>query len=422
MKRSCILAMAVWSGLAWSGAQAAEEGMKQVLAQWQQQMAEYEAALSIATTDEQRASIPPPVAADLAPALWKTVRAQTGAREVLQANNPISPTRGNAGGADEVGVTRTVKTYEFEQPWAAPAVIWFINHPEALTALYAQDSKQLGSLAQSLLNSVYRVHFESPQIGQICPTLAQSTSPQAHAIAEKIFERNTDPSARACAALALSIMLANPTAAEAEGGYARARSKRVYYLRQALNLAPKDTLFGAHTLTRVAEEQVYQLRNLTVGTIPPRFSVTAPDGKQATFPTTGKPNLIIFWSPGEDVGLSIMSKLHSLTSTYPGLELCPIVPHGDEEEWKRMLQENGISTCYMDNEQGTAGTSYRVSQLPFVVLTSDRAAILYIGYPGMQLQTALDSYFSAAPARPAPQAEEAPHSDTPPALRPMPQF
>lgn len=397
-------------------ARAGEKAMKLVLDQWQQQQAEYEAALSLATTEEQRASIPPPSAADLASALWKTVRAQTGTREVLQS--AVSP---RAAGDEKAG---TQKVYEYEQEWAAPAVIWFISHPEAFTTLFGHDAKLLSAQVRAMLNAVYRVHYMHPLIGQICPVLAESTSPQAHAIAEKIFEHNPDPAARASAALTLSIMLSNPALAESEGGHARARSKRVYYLRQALNLAPREAKFGTASLTQVADEQVYQLRHLSLGTIPPRITVSSPEQKQATFPVIGKPNLIFFWSPAEDVGFSIMSKQKSLKSTYPDLELCPIVPHGDVDEWLRMLQENGIDTCYMDNEKGEAGTSYRVRQLPYVVLTNERANILYAGYPDMQLQAALQSYFSAPrPAAPQPAAPPQPRgTEEPPALRPMPAF
>lgn len=424
--------------------------MRQVLDMWEQQMLEYEAALSVAGSDEQREAIPPPPADDLAAALWKTVRGQTGTREVLLPPEPVQlPTKPMSreeirewrATHKPVAKTQQIKTYEYEEAWAAPAVVWFLTHPEAFAKLFASNPKVLSENAQALLNSIYRIHYNNPAVAQVCPILAESTTADAYKTVEKIYEHSTDPASRASAALSLSIMLANPTLASAEGGQARVRSKQVYYLKQALNLAPQDATYGAASLTEVAEKQAYILRNLTVGSIPPRFEVSAPDGARATFPVIGKANLIFFWSPGEDVGVSIMSKQAALQARYPELVICPIVPHGDEAEIRQFMQDNGIANYYTDDSKGSTGEAYCIHQLPHAILTNERANILYSGYPDMQLQAALDAYFNkqkqqarnsatppapvvrpAAPATPAPQPAADSGRDTAPALRPMPKF
>ena len=428
--------------LALPALQAGEREMQQVLAQWNQQMAEYQAAMSVAASDEQRAGIAPPAPEEIAPALWKAVRARTGTRE-----ETLPPSRKQ--GQRSAPQTRQFRTYEFEKEWAAPAVIWFINHPDAFAKLFENDPNRLTYFAEALLDSVHRVHFSHPQIAEACAKLAESTSSKVFEIAEKIYTRNTEPAARGCAALALSCMLANPALAASEGGAARTRSKRIYYIKQALNLAPEKTRFGSVSLTEAAEEEIYRLRNLAAGMAPPQLHVTSPDGKAATFPVLGKPNLIFFWSPGEDVGLSIMSKQTALMTRYPDLVLCPIVPHMEAAELQRLMQEHRISTCYMDNAEGSGGLAYRVRQLPMVALVNEKARLLYIGYPNLQLQTELDNLFNktaapeakpaapeakpaaaptpaAAPAPPSPPAQGTPPapaaSDTPPALRPMPEF
>lgn len=419
MKKNTFIAAACACLLAFSAAQADEAAMKQALAAWNQRMTEYRAALSLATTDEQRAALPAPAPEEIAPALWKAVRTQTGMREVSEG----SASR-KKGKKDEAGLKKA-PTYEFEEEWAAPAVIWFINHPDAFAKLFEKNPARLPGYAEALLNSVKSKHYSSPLIAEACPKLAESSSAQVYEIVEKIFERNPSPAARGCAALALSIMLENPTLSSAEGGMARVRSKRVYYIKQALNLAPSDTEFGAVSLTAAAEEQIYRLRNLAIGAIPPQIKVKDEQGKAVTLPVQGKPHLIFFWSPAEDVGLSIMSKQERLLNSYPNLELCPIIPFTDEEGWEAELEKAGITHFYMDDAAGTAGAAYRVAQLPHAVLVSENARILYSGYPDMQLQTALTELFrqgKAAPAPPTPQPVQKNPHDTPPTLREMPAF
>ena len=393
---------------------AGEKQMQQALSEWQQQQAEYRAALSLAGSDDERSEIPAPPADEVAPKIWRSVCGVTGKRMVVSKDRKKK---------------REVTSYEFEEPWAAPAAIWLLQHPEAFAKVLENKPKELAAFAQRILDSVLNTHYSAPAIAEACPKLAESTSDQGYKILEKIYEQNKDTKARSCAALALSIYLARPTMATAEGGYARTRSKRIYYLKQALSMAPGDTMYGSVTLTQAAEEEIYRLRMLSTGSIPPRITLTnaAGSGKQI-FPREGKPNLIFFWSPAEPVGLDMMRKQASLQKRYPGLELCPVVPEGDANDLRNILQENGITTCYMDDAPGTAGTAYRVNQLPLAVLVDSRAQIRYIGYPDMQLQTALENLFSsekqapaAAPRTRQPSATAA-GSDTPPTLREMPKF
>lgn len=391
----------IWGLALAATAQAGVKEMQEALGEWQQQMAEYQAVLKLAPTDEARSELLPPSAEDVASKIWRAVskkKADTG-------------------------------TYEFDEEWAAPAVIWLVQHPEAFAKIYESKPRELSYFAQQLLNSIQNKHYKSPLIAEACPKLAESTSDSVYKILEKVYTQNEDPTAKGCAALALSIMLSTPALASTEGGYARTRSKRIYYILQALNVAPGNAMFGGATLTQVAEEQIYRLRHLSTGSITPRLKLTdAKEGKPVLFPREGKANLIFFWSPEEEVGLNMMRKQRTLPKQYPGLELCPIIPYGEREEIARILQENQIEICYTDDEQGTAGLDYRVSQLPMAVLVDERAHILYIGYPDLQLQTALEAHFNGngkqtprgAAQPPAPAATTAPGRQTPPTRRNAP--
>lgn len=369
-------------------ARADETAMKNALAGWEQQMAEFQAAQKVAKTEGQRAALKLPDGVDVAKSLWKSVNRRTGERE--EVVRPSAAER-MKGATDR---TKKVPTYEFEEPWAAPAVAWFINHPQAFAQIFGDKQRQVSFFANAILESVARVHYNHPSIAGACAKMAESPSVRVYEMLEKIYTRNQDPTAKASAALAMSIMLGNPAVSSAEGSDAMARSKRVYYLKQALNLAPEEAMFGNMSLSEAGIEVAYVLRHLAVGSIPPQMLLKDKEGKQVAFPKPGKANLLFFWSPAEPNGLKFATKAELVNKQYPELEFCPITACQEAHEWHAMLEEQGIPFCYMDDEQGTAGKAYRITQLPTAVLVNEKCQILYIGYPGLQLQTALDNHFS----------------------------
>ena len=392
-----------------TAAMGSEQAMQQAMSEWTQQIAEYQAALSLATTEEQRAELPPPTPEEVAPKIWRSVSKAVKTQ-----------------GGGKKGAT----TYEFDEEWAAPAVIWLVQHPEAFAKALEDRPKELPRYAKAIMNSLLNTHYKNPLIAEACPKLAESSGDLSYKILKRIYAENPDATAKGCAALALSLMLSNPTLMHEEGGEAGARRKRVFYIMEALNTAPGNAMFGTASLTQVATEEIYRLRNLSIGSIPPRITLSDKDGQPAVFPQSGKPNLIFFWSPGEEVGLSLMSKQNALAKQYPDLIICPIIPYGDRDDMVSMMQANDMQSCYQDDVQGTAGSAYRVAQLPHAVLVDERARVLYIGYPDMRLQTALANYFSnrgkAAPAQkpatPAPRQDTPRGSNEPPTLREMPKF
>ncbi len=399
--------------------------MNAALDAWRQKMVEYTAAVKHAQTPEQKAAVRLPEAGASAAELWKSISGKTGQRHITVQPSPQERMQGVK--------ARTEKrdSYEFEEEWAAPAVFWFVNHPGELARLFEGKPRQLSFFADALLESIERRHYDSPLIAECIAKLAEGNNSRVYNILEKVFSRNPDPEARGYAALGMSMMLGNPLVAAEAGSQAVARGKRVYYLRQALALTPEDAMFGSMSVSDIVVEQSYRLKNLSVGSVAPRITVNDAAGKAHALPIVGKPTLLLFWNPAEPVSAEMARKLPTLKQKYPELELAAITASADNDEAKKALEESGVQAALLDDAQNSAGTAYRVAQVPTAVLLSERCSILYIGYPDMHLQAAIDSCFQHAGKRaqvtppPAPVQQPQPGaqpSNEAPALRDMPEF
>ncbi len=414
-------------------AHADEAAMKQALSVWEQEMTEYRAAQEFAKTPEQRAQLTVPDGLNVAASLWKAISAKTGEREETVQPGYAERKKGAK------PTTRKIPTYEFEQNWALPAVVWFVCHPQAFVKALENKPRQQAYFSEALLDSIKRIHYRAPGIAPACAKLAEGTTSQVYDILEKIYLHNKDDAARSNAALGMSLMLGNPLLAGTTGS-ANTRAKRVYYLKQAITLAPQDAMFGDFPFHEIAGELTYNLRYLSVGSIPPQIKVRHLGGKDGLLPQPGKAHLLFFWSPQDEAGAEAVRHMQAAQDRYPDLVICPVIPHQEEAGWSKQMEQMGISNCYMDDEPGTAARSYRLRRLPTAVLMSDRCRILYIGAPGLQLQTSIDTLFHSAPGEkgatkgriiiggeeeaPAiqPPAHPAPADSRVPALRDMPEL
>lgn len=433
MNKTFLLFLTALAALPTLGTEAA---MKQALAAWDARLSEYKAAVEQAPTPEAKAAVAAPDGTDVAPALWQSVCGVTATRQ-----EEVKSRKGEK-------QLRTVRSYEFEQAWAAPAVARLLNNPAALAAAIGTDKpKQISAFTDALKKAFSATHYSAPAAAEVCATLASGTSVDEYDTLEKIYTRNQDSTARACAAMGMSLMLSNPMVSGVAGSEAMVRAKRVYYLKQALLLAKDDTEFGGVPLTKVAEEQAYRLRRLSPGCVPPQFTVRDGQGKEHTFPETGRMNLIFFWSPQESVGSALISRLPQVQQQYPDLLICPVCTALTEEERAAVRELAGDSALYTDDEQGSVGRAYRVNVVPTAVLLSANSTILYIGYPDLKLQTALENAVRPAKEQksgtiiikdgiqeqeeapviqpgsaPTPAHEAPAATEQPPSLREMPEF
>lgn len=432
MKTSAILMTAALAGSL--AASATEEDMTRVLNVWNQQYSEYKAALQFAEDAEARAQVKEPDGAEIAEALWKSVCGKTGER---------------GGGKD--GARKA--SYEFQEAWAAPAVIWFVQHPAGLAQALSKKKnpqKETAYYADLLLDSLHHVHYAHPGMRDVCAKLAEGSTAREYEILEKVYSRNQDKDARGCAALGMSIMLTNPLISSIGGSEAEIRAKRVYFLKRSLTLTQDATMFGNAKLSEVASEQAYRLRYLMNGCVPPQITVKDMNGTAVKVPQQGKPHLIIFWAPEGGAGADIVRGIDKMRAAHPGLVIVPVTYFATPDTIQQMQQDGVSYTCF-DDEKGSAARAYRIADLPTVVLVGAGCNILYSGAPSLELQTKIDACLkeqetkpaerprvivedkpavqSPAPAQtaqpvqaPTMQPMPQPTGDTAPALRDMPQF
>lgn len=352
---------------------ASEDAMNAALNSWNQQMAEYTEAIKNAPSDEVRASIPAPDARRVAPRIWQSINGRTGTR-------PNPKGRGR------------VPSFEFEQSWALPAIVWILNNQQAFTAAFNEDEQdQLNYFSTAIIESLHNNHFSNPAAGAVAPGISASSNVRDYELLQKIYLRNQNKEARAAAALGMSLMLNNPMISSVEGSDSMARAKRLYYLKQSILLGGKEGRFGSQLITEVAMEQAYFLRHLSTGAIAPLIHVLDSQDARCAFPTPGKLTLLLFWSPDAPASVALMQDAAKLKSQYPGLEICPIMPNRTPEERQQVLQSLSVADSYMDDADGSAMKTYRIGMLPSVLLISERCTILYGGAPDMKLQAALEA-------------------------------
>ncbi len=378
-----------------------EEVMKQTLTSWQQQVAAYEDALQKAPSDEARAGITPPDARQFAPQLWQSINGRTGTRP-----NPRGKGR--------------VATFEFEQAWALPAIVWILDHQQAFGAAFSEDEQaQLTYFGEAIIDSINRIHFSNPAAAGVCPGISASSNVRDYELLQKIYQRNQNKEARAAAALGMSLMLNDPMISSVEGSESMARAKRLYYLKQAILLGGREGRFGSQTIAEVAMEQAYFLRHLSVGAIAPLLHLKDAQGTSHSFPTPGKLTLLVFWNPDTPSSAAMLRDADKIKAQFPGVEICPIMPHCSPEEHPKLLSDCGVDSSFIDDADGKANHTYRIGMYPTAVLINKRCQILYGGTPDMKLQNALEAVTAAEKGASQPQRTRVIVEDAPaPVLQP----
>ncbi len=411
------LALPLSLSLSTSLAIANEAEMQKILHSWNKSQQKHDAALREAVTDEDRRAImlTAPQPSSIVKSVWKSISKRTGTRLIPGAKGTKQP-------------DRRVPTYEYDEAWAAPAVIWCLQHSNELRK--AMKSSEVDGAVRSLLNSVERLHYIHPDMADLCPTLAKSATARSYDILEKILQSNSNPRARAHAALAMSLLLSNENVSSIAGSPEKALGMRIAYIRYALENAPAGDYFGTLRLEEIAIEELYIVNHLTLGAIPPQIHVANTRGQVQALPIVGEAQLFYFWSPMDPASIALLRTAASLHSEFPYIKFRAItagITAAEIEENPAMALEH--VEHFIDTE-GKAIQDYRIPKAGFAVLISPKARVLYIGEPNMKLQAAINSYDAerkkaeqrVQPVLPTQGARQGGSDSAPPPLRDIPEL
>ncbi len=412
MKPSSIIVLIALSSSVFLS-QANEKSMNQALNAWNKAHAELSAALKQTTDPEERAILQrsAPKAEATAKLLWNSISKRLGTRLVQYTSNGKK-------------MEKRVPTFEYEEIWAAPAVIWLLQHSDALGR--SLSSSAYSHALKSLLDSVERVHYIHPDMAQLSPILVRTPSVRSYEILEKVFMNNTSPRAQSCAALGLSIMLRDENVYSIEGSKKMAQAKRLFYIRHALRTAPNNTTFASQRIEEVALEELYLLQQLEEGAIPPLISVQDEKGATVSLPAANRAQLLFFWENMDPASLAILKSVPNVKEKYPFVDFYAITAGIQPSALYDSIPEESRSVVksYLD-PKADGIYAYRVPKASYAVFISEKGRLLYRGEPNLKLEAALAKYKKDKEAEPEPLIQpgelEKTSGEAPP-LRPVPDF
>lgn len=346
-KAFCVIAGAC-SLLGWSPAD--ETGMKSVLADWQVRQSDWESALKTAESEEKRAELMGhrPNAVPVARELWKMVG-------------------------------RDLQKPETQKPWLLPAVVWFLDHPQAVAQAFPnRDAAR--KVVVLCLDALENTLFREQGAGKAAYALSSSRDLRCRVILEQIKDGNQFPEDQGLAALGLAMVMKETTGMLQDD--VRLVAARGRLLKDAI-IKCYDSRFGPVPVQNVVKEELYEIRNLNIGQTGPKISLpSTATGERVTLPSGDRPVLVVFWDPRDMRSVQFLQKAASLRKDFPGLTVMPVAP-GKSENVKKALLNLNVDIPSLVDEKAAAFKDYRVMLTPRVYLLDPAGKVLMRGTPDM---------------------------------------
>lgn len=386
MKRAfCVIAGAC-SLLGWSPAD--EAGMKSVLAEWQMKQSDWESAFKTAESDGKREELMKsrPDAVPAARELWR-----------------------------QVG--RDLQKPETQKPYLLPAVVWFLDHPEAVAQAFP-NGDAAKKIVVLCLDALENTLFREKGAGKAAYALSNSRDLRCRVILEQIKDYSPFLEDQGLAALGLSMVMKETTGMLQDD--VRLVAARGKLLKDAI-IKCYDAGFGPVPVQDLVKEELYEIRNLNIGQTGPGISLpSSATGAQVTLPSGDKPVLVVFWDPRDARSVQFLGKAASLRGEFPGLMVMPVAPGSSENVKKALLNLNLDIPSLMD-EKAAAFKDYRVRHTPQAYLLDSKGKILMRGTPDMLFDANLYAVMGKLEGKKNGKAQENKAPAVPPAARPAPQ-
>ena len=272
------------------------------------------------------------------------------------------------------------------QDWSIPYAAFYLNlthHVPANDALVAKQRK-------AIMDQFEERHFGKSNIGGFCVALTQSGSPRALPLLEKVITKNPDKKSQGIAALCAAILLKNL------GDAPEILEKRLTHLRMAI-IQAADEKIGDLDVAAVAADELFIIRHLIKGSVPPEFSGADVAGrivKSADF--KNKITVMLFWdSQSADIA-KVIGINNQLVDKYAGkpVSVIGITPE-PLPDVRKLQADEVIKWNNIIDSKNEISSLYRIKIRPAVFVIDASGKVAYAGLPGSFVELTVDALLEA---------------------------
>ncbi|MGJ8695834.1 MAG: peroxiredoxin family protein [Verrucomicrobiaceae bacterium] len=271
---------------------------------------------------------------------------------------------------------------DLDQSWTLDYAAWLYENSSGVL------SQSSGGTANALKirRAVERFHVKSPRVGYFAVALSHFPDPGALGLLEKIEAQNPDPRVQGAAALGQAMIL------RGMGGDWKIMKKRQEKLKKAI-IQGNDLPVGKTTVLRIAEDEIFMMNNLGVGTVAPDImgvDITAKPFSLSDY--KGKVVVLVFWHtwmPEANRSIKLVRELHN---SLQGKNAVVIGANIDHALTLRKMTADGETPWrnFSDSTKSIA-KKYRIEEWPKVYVLDGERKIKYVGSPGSFVNIAVDA-------------------------------
>lgn len=262
-------------------------------------------------------------------------------------------------------------------PWSIPGITWLMDNPGEFIKF---PPNKVDEIRTALLDSMENTHALRPEAKEMCASLAKAQNPRAKTILEKIFRSNSDLTAKGFAALAISQrMRIGSMGAGDDEEILKVRGGYFHYALQKIDTSFYGDDYGGQKLVDVLREEMYILKNLTLGNKPPRIKSATLDG--SIFDTNeadGKVQALFFWNPESNAGMGLLTLIDGMYKKMGAKRLnMVVICHFPADELKKIKEENNLTVPLIADDARAIHMDYRIGRNTEAVLLDKQGNIRF---------------------------------------------
>jgi peroxiredoxin len=271
------------------------------------------------------------------------------------------------------------------QPWVLPHAGWLLETAPVFASEKRGAVTNLTPEAE-IIRALDLIHFRNPGAGRLCLSLTLMTNPATLAVVQKVQNENPDEKEQGQAAMAHALLLRHL------GDDPKVMGQRLTQLRTAI-IKAADVKVSDVTVAKLAEDELYAIRNLSWGSVAP--DIAGRDAAGIPFKLSdyrGKVVVLVFWSSGMRDARKSVDLIKEMQAGVTGKDVEVIGVSSDQLQVLRQLKANGtIAWRNFSDEDSAITNSYRAQKRPLVYVLDREGVIQFIGAPGTFVALAVEA-------------------------------